>query len=167
MPWARIDGGTVVELTQTNPTGLFHPALAWVSCPATVQIGWSYNDTTFAAPLPPPAPVLTLAQQAQALLATGLAVTSSSMPALNATYPTDPTTQDHVQAEVLAILLNGTFADGSASVAWPDVTGALHSFPSVAEFKLFASVISAFAAGIYKVLNGTNTTLPAASVTIA
>jgi hypothetical protein len=167
MPWARIDTGVVVELTQTDPTGLFNPALVWEPCAATVQIGWTYNGTTFAAPVPPPAPVLTLAQQAQALLAAGLTITSTSMPALNATYPTDPATQDHIQAEVNAILLQGTFADGSTSVVWPDVTGAAHTFPSVAEFKLFASAIAAFVAGNYKVLNGSSTMLPAATATIA
>jgi hypothetical protein len=111
-------------------------------------------------------PAPTLAQQALALLAAGLVVTSTSMPSLSATYPTDPAMQDHIQAEVNAILLTGTFADGTASVAWPDVTGTCHTFPSVAEFKLFAIAIAAFVAGNYKVLNGSSTVLPAATASI-
>jgi predicted NUDIX family NTP pyrophosphohydrolase len=72
-----------------------------------------------------------------------------------------------VQAETIAILLNGTFADGGATVAWPDMSGTVHMFPSVAEFKAFAAAVASFVAAVAKVQNGTLTTLPPATATIA
>ena len=63
-------------------------------------------------------------------------------------------------------MLNGAFADGGSTVAWPDASGTVHTF-SVAEFKAFASGIGAYVAALYKVLNGTLSALPSPTVTIA
>ena len=115
---------------------------------------------------PRPAPVLTLAQQATVLLGAGLTITSASMPAINGLYAVDSAAQAHIQVETMAILLNGTFADGSTFLAWPDMIGAVHTFPSVAAFKVFANVVSAYVAALFKVGNGTSTTLPSATATI-
>ncbi len=115
----------------------------------------------------PPGWPASLAEQAIARLATGLAVTSAGTPALSATYAVDAAAQAHIQAEVIAILLNGSFADGSASVAWPDTAGVIHDFADVAAFKGFAAAVSAYVAALFKVINGTSTALPAATATIA
>jgi hypothetical protein len=169
--WARIDGGAVVELIGFDPTGRFNPAMIWVDITNTTPAplsGWSATESggvwTFAAPPAPPPP--SLAQQATAAMSAALVATSTGTPALSATYAVDPTTQDHIQAETISILLNNTFADGTATLAWPDTTGAVHSFASVAEFKAFAGAVSAYVAALFKVINGTLTTLPAAVATI-
>jgi hypothetical protein len=170
--YALISGGTVVSLfTPAFPSlpisQQIHVGLGPIDITTMSpqpQIGWTYTGGTFAAPPAPPAP--TLAQQAQTLLGAGLAITSTATPALNATYRTDATTQQNVSAEVTSILLNGTFADGGASVAWQDAGGASHSF-SVAQYKTLATAVAAFVAGCLKVVNGQSTTLPAASATIA
>jgi hypothetical protein len=178
--YARIRGGIVAELF-TPPTGVaitacFAPSMTWAECYGTpgVAPGWAATEVagawTFSAPPAPPAP--TLAQQAQALLAGSLTIASTSTPALNGSYAIDPATQVHMQAEMLCVTVNGAFADGTSSLAWPDAGGTArhgtaHVFSSAAEFKAFALAVAAFVAGCFKVIDGTSTTLPSASVTIS
>lgn len=64
--WALIVAGAVAELTDTDPAGRFHPDLQWVACDATVKVGYTYANGTFAAPA---APVQTTAQLAAAVRA--------------------------------------------------------------------------------------------------
>lgn len=114
----------------------------------------------------PPTPAPTLAQQAAAMLSAGLTITSTSTPALNGAYACDMTAQNHIQAEMISILVNGVFADGETTLVWPDVAGVTHTFPTVAAFKAFATSVAAFVAACAKVVNGTLATLPAATATI-
>lgn len=51
--WARIESSSVVEITNIDPEGRYHPSLEWVACPTDVLPGWSYIDGTFAAPVEP------------------------------------------------------------------------------------------------------------------
>ena len=50
MKWARIENGTVMEITDIDPNGRFHPDLIWVECPEEVGQRWSYSDGIFTAP---------------------------------------------------------------------------------------------------------------------
>lgn len=112
-------------------------------------------------------PALTLAQQAQALLAGGLTITSTGTPALDGTYAADPDTIGYVNSEVASIALNGTFADGTTSIDWPDASGVLRGF-TLAEFKLLAAALGVFVSGIRKCVIGVSgASLPAAAATIA
>jgi hypothetical protein len=120
----------------------------------------------YVVPTPEPVPGAAAAAAAGVAFAAGLAVTSTATPALNGTYPIDPATQAHMQAEVIAILLNGTFADGTGTVVWADTGGEPHTFGSVGEFKVFASTIAAYVAALYKYASGILTTLPTATATI-
>lgn len=45
--WALIIDDVVVELTDVNPEGRFHPSLIWVSCSKSVKTGMSYKDGVF------------------------------------------------------------------------------------------------------------------------
>ncbi len=54
--WARIENGTVAEITDLDPDGRFHPSLIWAPCGAEVKAGWLCDGQAFAAPAPPPAP---------------------------------------------------------------------------------------------------------------
>jgi hypothetical protein len=129
---------------------------------------WQGSTVVNDAIIAPPAPAApTLAQQAAGLIASGLTIASTGTPALDGTYACDSATTDHIQAEMVAILVTAAFADGTASVAWPDVTGALHTFQSVAAFKAFAVAVAGFVAAGFKVMNGSSTTLPTATATIA
>jgi len=129
-----------------------------------VAYGWTYVAGTFFPPAPAPAP--TLAQQAAMLLAGTLQVTSASTPGLNGSYPIDATTQDHISAEMLCIQVTGKFADGTATIAWQDAEGAVHTFPNTASFQSFALAVAGFIAAAYKVISGVSTMLPIAAVTI-
>jgi len=106
------------------------------------------------------------AQQVAALLAGGLTITSTSTPALNGTYACDAASIAHISAEMISALVNGVFADGSASVVWADIAGGQHTFPSVAAWKPFATVVGAFVAAATKVAIGVSATLPPNTATI-
>ncbi len=58
--YCRIDAGIVAEIGQfaDNPTGvLFHPDLIWVlDTTGLAQVGWSYVNGVFTAPVVPPVP---------------------------------------------------------------------------------------------------------------
>lgn len=69
--WARIENGTVAEITDIDPANRFHPSIPWVACPLETGIGWSYDGETFAPP--PPEPLEDLAARQRAAIATALA----------------------------------------------------------------------------------------------
>lgn len=66
--WAYIHSGTVIELTGTDPAGRFDASMVWVNTagvsPAP-QAGWTYDGTSFAAPV---APAVDMRPAAQAAL---------------------------------------------------------------------------------------------------
>ena len=129
--------------------------------------GWTVVNGVLTAPPAAPAPPLTLSQQAQVAMGAGLAVTSTSTPALSATYPVDTVSMATIQSEAMSVLLNNTFSDGTTTLAWPDVSGVTHTFPSTAMFNLFATACSAYVAALGKVINGTSSVLPSNAVTIS
>lgn len=52
--WARIDGTRVVEITDVNPVGRFHPALVWVECDEFVEPDDCYEEGQFRKPVKEP-----------------------------------------------------------------------------------------------------------------
>ena len=52
--WARIENGRVMETTDLDPEGRFHPSLVWVACADEIDQHYTYDGTTFTAPPPPP-----------------------------------------------------------------------------------------------------------------
>jgi hypothetical protein len=117
-------------------------------------------------PYSPPIPAPSIAQQAVALQAGGLAVSSSSDSALDATYPCDSLAQQHVSAEVVSLLLNGTFTDGATTISWLDVEGNAHEL-SIDQFKALATAIAVFVTGCARCASGQSTTLPSNAATIS
>ena len=55
--WARIENGVVLELTETDPAGRYHPMIPWVDVSPVdgIQVGWRESGSTYVAP---PAPVV-------------------------------------------------------------------------------------------------------------
>lgn len=51
--WARIENNEVIELTDIDPEGRFHPSLIWVECPAYIRQGYLYNGIEFTEPESP------------------------------------------------------------------------------------------------------------------
>lgn len=140
------------------------PDTTYTACIAALKAGGKYQwDATtlqpiaVAAPVPPPP---TLAQQAAALLAGTVTVSSTSTASLNGTYTITAQDQAHINAVVTGILLNGSFPEGATTYTWPDSSGANHTFPSTTEFKAFATAILNFVSACFAVIKGVSTTLP-------
>jgi hypothetical protein len=59
---ARIENGVVMEILTADPFPPFHEALVWVDCSTVAGVveGWTYDGTTFTAPI---MPTLTITQQ--------------------------------------------------------------------------------------------------------
>lgn len=132
------------------------------------QPGWIAQQTsgvwTFHPSLPP---VLTLVQQAQKMLGEGIRVKSMSNPAtINATYPLDAETRSDLQAEMLSLLANGVFTNGSGTLAVTDVAGNPHEM-SVAQFKSFVTALGRVVTTLKAIISTNTGTLPAQPVVIA
>lgn len=78
-----------------------------------------------------------------ALVAAGFTLLSTGTPSLNGTYDVDVPQQGHINSQISAILLNGTFTNGLGTRVWPDRTGTLHTF-DVPHFKAFATQVGMF-----------------------
>jgi hypothetical protein len=48
--WALVFKKHVVETTNIDPAGRFHPDIQWIACKAHVQPGWGYDGTKFTPP---------------------------------------------------------------------------------------------------------------------
>lgn len=57
MMWALVIDGIVTEVTDIDPDGRFHPSLRWEKCSASVQPGWTFDGSKFAAPVEPEQPL--------------------------------------------------------------------------------------------------------------
>ena len=163
-------GGCVASDGTLQPAGTVVNRI--VAAPGT-NLGPSYTlvpDTGQAIYAPPPS-ALTPAQQAAATLAAGLSITS---PTLGLTGATFATLTDAVGNNVWTLILSelaalqqsgGTaFADGGATVSWPDAGGTLWTF-TPAQFPTFAKAIGAFVAQCRNYANGkSGATLPSGAV---
>ena len=129
------------------------------------SIDGSGNVTETYSTIPIPGP-----EVAAPILAAGLAITSTGTPSLNATYATDNEARDEIASIELYIAEYGTFFGGATSIAYPDITGAMHTFSSVGAFAPFAKAIADYVAAVIETTNvnanGGNLSLPAASATI-
>jgi len=111
-------------------------------------------------------PAPTAAQKAAALLAAGLAITSTGSSALNGTYACDALSQADIVAVETSLNAGKGFPGGATTFSYPDVSGTLHSF-SEASFTDFAAAVRDFVYACKSYAAGQTTTLPAATATIA
>lgn len=49
--WARLENNVVMELTDIDPEGRFHPSLVWVECPEGTQQWYIYENGSFTQPV--------------------------------------------------------------------------------------------------------------------
>lgn len=50
--WARIENNVVMEVTDIDPEGRFHPSLIWVACGDEVDQRWVYDGiSSFSIPV--------------------------------------------------------------------------------------------------------------------
>ncbi|HQT65348.1 MAG TPA: hypothetical protein PLO16_12630 [Acidocella sp.] len=110
------------------------------------------------------APAAPLSQQAAALIAAGLTITSTSTPAINGTYACNAAAQANFSEIETYILANNALPQ--TPLPWP-VAGGLVAIPSTALFKEIATVVANFVEVCDEVVTANAGTLPAASVAIA
>lgn len=118
-----------------------------------------------------PTPVVTPMPlvDATAVLVGGLTITSTSAPALNGTYRTSGIALEGIQAEANALMLGGStpvFADGSASLNWPDKSGGVHAF-TPAQFLELVHAVNYFVSQCAQYAGGAINIAPNATATIA
>lgn len=68
--WARIENDRVMETTDIDPSGRFHPSLVWVQCDDNIDQHYTYVDGVFTEP--PPLPKTTAADLAPGRTLEGL-----------------------------------------------------------------------------------------------
>lgn len=49
--WALVQDGVVIETTNVDPDGRYHPHLAWLPCGVDVKPNWSHSDEGFLEPV--------------------------------------------------------------------------------------------------------------------
>jgi len=114
--WALIQDGRVVELTDVDPAGRFHPEFVWKPALIGVELGTLYEDGHYSQP-PGPTPV----QTRDAKLAEINAAFDGEVSTLTGAYPEgERLTWPIQQAEALAWQADNTlptpYLDGLAAV---------------------------------------------------
>lgn len=166
--FALINNGTVGNVAVADSTSQL-PDGNWTRIDTLAEvpgIGWGYNGTAF---VPPAEVTLTLAQQAQALTAAGLTITSTGTPALNGVYIVAdgvPFGRQDIANEAQYVSTFGDFTNGGTTLAWPLASGAVVTFPNTTEFMAFAKAVAQFRAAILAAV-ATNGPLPSGTATIA
>jgi hypothetical protein len=132
--YAVIDAaGNVVNVIVADPS---YPTPAGYSLMQsdTAAPGWKWSQSGgFVAP-----------SAANPLLASAMQLVSTSTPALNGAYSTDPATQQKIQAVAAYVSVNGRFPAGLSVFPWPDVNGTMHNFSTTVEWLAFATAMGDF-----------------------
>jgi hypothetical protein len=160
VPWTSQDGA--YSLVAVTPFSL--PAgKETVGSPSYSISGGSVVET-YATQTIPAAPAPTPAEIASAALAAGIAIASTSSPALNAIYSVDPGAQANVTAIVTGISAGEGLPGGNSTFDYLDMSGEPHAFTS-AQFTTLAAAIRnyVYALDMYGYGQGSQ---PAASATI-
>lgn len=105
----------------------------------------------------------TLADQANAMLAAGIQIVSTSTASLSGTYACDPATLSRV-GNLLAAIAAGLSIPGGV-IPWADINGAPHSF-TPDQFKNLATALLAFEMQLAPLTAGAPGELPAQPVTM-
>ena len=116
-------------------------------------------------------PVLTLAQQAAAIMAptgagAGIVLTCTSVSALSGTYAIDPLSQAKMTSIAAAIGAGLGLPGGGSTFNYPDISGALHPW-TAGEFPAFAKAALDLVYALDMVVLGQTETLPSTAWTIA
>lgn len=123
-----IDGVTGLSTDRTTWAAMFQPGATSAQRQAAQNVLASFDPS-----------VPTSAQAVAQKLANGIAITSTGTPALNATYALDQVTQQDIVSIWAYIKEHAAFPAGMVSLPFPDINGALHSFPTPAQFVAFAT----------------------------
>ena len=120
-----------------------------------------------AAPYTPSAPTPTPAQQAEAAIASGVTINSTSTPEVNGTYACDAAAVADIGAETLSVIVTQQFTNGATSIQWPLADGTLVTFPSPQVFQAWAVAVSRYVSACKQYASGAQgAALPASTVSI-
>lgn len=150
--WDGVSPWTPPENTEVFP----------LSVPAA--IGWAWVNN---APVAPTSIPLTLKQQATAALRQGVTIQSVANPEINGSYACDLDAQQKLISSMLYVSTNNKFPGSSGKLPWYDLVGNAHIFDSTALFTLFANAILDYTTTLAEISAGTQTTMPASTVTIS
>jgi hypothetical protein len=128
--------------------------------------GWAVSNGALVA-FTPPAPVLTLAQQATLALAAGITITSTGTPSLNGTYTCDATAQARITSVQAYIQANGKFPGSTTTMTWVLMNGSVITFPTTSEFTAFATAVANYVWDLDEIILTNAGTLPVAADTIS
>jgi hypothetical protein len=126
---------------------------------------WGVQSGALVPYVPPTPPPPTVQQQALALLGQPVAVQSTSMPALDASYPIDQITQGQITGIAAAINAGLGLPGDGPTFNWPDATGTPHQWPAL-QFTFFAKAVMNYVYACAQVAQGHGTTLPGTTLTI-
>lgn len=127
---------------------------------------WAVQDHVLI-PYSPPPPTLSLIDQANFALASGLTIHSTSSPGLNGPYSCDVLIQGKIGAVSTYILVNSKFPGGADVFPWLDFNGEPHVFMSTAMFQVFATAIADYVSALDLIIATNSGSLPVSTVTIA
>ena len=128
---------------------------------------WAVSAGTLV-PYTPPAPVLTVAQQAQAALSAGLTVTSASLGLAAVAFAVDDNAQNRLaRMQSLIQAAGGVFPAGVSSLLWVDKAGATHALMTVAQFNALGGALGSYALALEEIIATGAGALPASTITIA
>lgn len=135
-----------------------------------IAAGWV--EVTGSWPPAPTAAELTaqqLAAEIQAAYSAGLTITSTSTPAVKGTYGIRIQDQQTINAVETFVIKNNAFPGSSGtSLAYQDIAGNFHVFPSLAIWSEFANAVANYVADLKMYAAGApGSSLPSKSVTIA
>jgi hypothetical protein len=151
------NGVAVIEITDAE----------WQSCLGSS--GYTVSNGSLVPPVAPTAAEMAaqeLVLSAQSMFGTGIAISSTSSPALNGTYACDQLSQMDIIAIETSINAGKGFPGGATTFNYPDVSGAAHTFTE-SNFSDFAAAVRDYVYALKSVLAGTSQTLPGKATVIA
>jgi hypothetical protein len=170
MFYIQVDKSSNITNSYAGPDELAAP---WIVVSGTefakIVPGCTWSGSEVVAPAIPTPPAPTLAQQAAALIAAGLTITSTGTPALDGLYTVASGIsfgREDIGTEAQFISTFAEFTNGTTTLAWPLKTGVFVTFPSTAAFLNFVKAAGQFYAACQAVIATGAGTLPSAAVVI-
>ncbi len=166
--YMQFDSNNVIVASYS---GVQAQPMPWVSVTAAqfaaIVAGSTWSGSNVVGPaLPALTSKQQLAQQAQALIAGGLAVTSTATPSLSGTYATNTAAQANMLGIVSYINANDKFPGSAGTLTWYDTSGQPHIFSTIFEFMALYTAGLDFVMDCQLVVDAGSGILPAATASI-
>lgn len=173
--YAHIVDGRVAEPLVMTPPGvaigeMFHADLVMVDVTGVTprpDEGWIATQTGGTWSFTPPPPVVvSVVDQAKALLMGGVTLASTGTPALDGVYRIGAEDRADITAEMLSLMVAGTFTNGGTVLAVGDAAGGVHEFTAAA-YREFATGVGGYVGALKQVVLTGEGPLPSGTLAIA